>query len=686
MLSTKLAIIGCGAAVRRYYVPALKNHPNLINELMLVDKNTDAAKELSGELGGGSVHSDYHDVIDSINGAVVAVPNSLHYPIALELLKAGVHVLCEKPLAETLQEAQELNKIAKEKNVFLSVNNTRRMFPSFTAIKELIADGKIGEITSISYTEGNTFAWPSSTGFYVNPKISSKGILSDVGPHVLDLICWWIGGKPEVKSFLDDSYGGPESVVKMSARHGACNIQIFINRLNDIDCSYEIRGKLGVIKGKVFEWDKIMISQDHDIFAEKRLPCMAKNYPSFVQPIIDNFVNVVAKEEQPLVSGIDVQDSIELIEDCYLQRNRFELPWNDSIQVSSNSFMGKTLVTGATGFIGGRIAEFIHFSKRRNVVAAVHQWSNAARIGRFPIDIVQMDLMDKDSIKASLEGVTEIIHCAKGPEEVTIQGTVNLLDAALNQKVERFIHLSTTEIYGNVSGTIIEETEFSYTGNEYNRTKIDAEKACWEYYAKGLPISVLRPSIVYGPFSGNWSVHFAKMLLDGKWGLYQKYGEGLCNLVFVDDLVNAILTALDNEKAVGEAFNITGPEVVTWNEYFAKYNDILGMPSLRTIKKSRAGFKTFLMQPVRRLGGVVRDHFMEPVKKIANYVDFVDKLMRRTEAVLKATPAPDELKLFNKNAFFSGQKFENLVGFKPQYTVDKGLQLTKQWLKHQGIV
>ena len=76
------------------------------------------------------------------------------------------------------------------------------------------------------------------------------------------------------------------------------------------------------------------------------------------------------------------------------------------------------------------------------------------------------------------------------------------------------------------------------TGGEYGDSKIDAEKLCFEYLAKGVPITILRPSIIYGPFSNTWVVRTAQRLQSGNWGVFDKYGNGICNLIYVDDLVS----------------------------------------------------------------------------------------------------------------------------------------------------
>jgi predicted dehydrogenase/nucleoside-diphosphate-sugar epimerase len=682
--SPRIGIIGCGAAAKRYYLPALKRHEGIIEGLYLVDKNRTQAESLANDLGGGIVHADYREILGKIDGAVILLPHSLHAGVAGEFLNAGIPVLCEKPLAETKADAHALVEAAKRTGMALCVNNTRRMFPSFKEVKRLIAGGAIGTVQSISYQEGATFAWPSATGFYVNPAQTSKGVLLDVGAHVLDLICWWLDTKPRLMQFTDDSFGGPESVAQIKARANGAEIEIFLNRLTDIDSNFRIEGSTGSIVGNVFEWNRLTIKDRQRKNTNQTLRPIVSGYPGFVLPIFDNFLQVIKGSEKPLVSAAEVEPSIELIEECYQNRTHFDLPWNAIPKMDKKP--GLVLVTGATGFIGARIVEHLHLSGERRVRAGIHQWSSAARLGRFPVDIALMDLMDPVQIEKGLEGVTHVIHCAKGPGGATEEGTRNLLEAALKKEVARFVHLSTTEVYGEVSGEITEEFPFQYTGNEYSRSKIEAEKACWEYQKKGLPLVVLRPSIVYGPFSNNWTLHFARMLQEGTWGEYEKIGEGTCNLIYVDDLVRAALTVLDHDAVIGEAFHVTGPDLITWNEYFHQFNSALGLPPLAKISAGRAGLKTTLMLPVRSAGKIVKNHFMGPVKKLSEKSVLAKRMLKAVEHKLTTTPVSDELKLFSKKAIFTTSKLKTVTGFLPTTKAEDGIYQTACWLRQLRVI
>jgi nucleoside-diphosphate-sugar epimerase len=344
------------------------------------------------------------------------------------------------------------------------------------------------------------------------------------------------------------------------------------------------------------------------------------------------------------------------------------------------------LVTGASGFIGGWIAEILHLSRSANIRAGIRSWSSAARLARFPLEIVLCDVMDRESIADALSGASCVIHCVSGSSETIIRGTGNMLEVASAQKVRRFVHLSTTEIYGNVSGKIDETFPFQSTGNPYGDAKIEAEKLCWEHYKKGLPVTLVRPSIVYGPFSRDWTVGFASRLQSGNWGIFKGYGEGICNLVYVSDLVSGILLAALHERAVGEVFNLSGPESMTWNLYFQKLNAALGLPELRVIDPADARLRAAVLDPVRSLGKFILKHFKAPLRKMSQNYRQARELLQYADKTMKTTPRITELSLYNREAEYVTTKARDMLGYQPNFDVDRGLDLSVQWLRNVGLV
>ena len=345
----------------------------------------------------------------------------------------------------------------------------------------------------------------------------------------------------------------------------------------------------------------------------------------------------------------------------------------------------KILVTGACGFIGARIVEILFLTKKYDVRAGIRNWASCARIGRFNVDIVEADLLNKNQLKKTLEGISIIVNCALGPLENVEKTTRNLLEAALEKNIKRIIHLSTTEVYGNVNGVIDESFEVEYKNTPYGLAKIAAENVLREFGQKGLDITIFRPPIVYGPFSSTWTLKIAQNLVSGTGALLEGYGSGKCNLLYVDDLVMAILLAIENDHTIGEIFNINGPEFITWNEYFNRFNNALGLEKLKHVKPAESKLKAILIQPIKSFGFFIRDHYMEQLKKIAGKYSFIKALLKKTEGLIKSTPTMMELSLYNRDAIYDSKKAQRILEFKPKFTIDKGLKISTAWLKHHGL-
>lgn len=344
------------------------------------------------------------------------------------------------------------------------------------------------------------------------------------------------------------------------------------------------------------------------------------------------------------------------------------------------------LVTGASGFIGGWLVETSYLTGLANVRAGIRSWSSAARLARFPLEIVLCDVMDKEQITLAMAGTTTVIHCATGLSDIIVQGTKNMLEVALELGVKRFVHLSTTAVYGHASGEIDETVPYQSMGWEYGDAKIEAEKLCWEFCEKGLPLTVIRPPIVYGPFSRDWVIRFAQKLQSENWGIFEEYGEGLCNLLYVADAVSGILRAATDKRAVGEAFNLNGPETITWNEYSQKLNAALGLKELKVRKAFSSKLRATVMQSAKSSAKFILNHFEGPLKKLYERSREARAVMQFAEKSIKTTASLSELNSYNRRGIILTSKAKEMLGYNPRFEVDTGIKLSVSWLKHLGIV
>jgi predicted dehydrogenase len=322
----RIAIVGCGAIAEAFYLPALSRHPEVLEHLTLVDRSEARARALGQKFRVNRFAIDYHDLPEGIDGAIVAVPHHLHYAVAMDLLARRVHVLCEKPLAESSSEANKMIREAEDRGVTLMVNSSRRLMPTSVLVKKLVGEGAIGTPLSITYIDGAVFDWPTASGFYFNSKVSTKGVLLDIGAHVFDLVCWWLDGKPSIVSSENDAFGGCEAVASVVLDYRGCRCSIRLSRLARLSNLYEITGTQGSIKAEVYDPSLLTLShgkRTKTIQAARALGVTT----DCADTLVTNFLAVINGTAQPLIPARVVVSPIELIEEAYCMAQRFPLPW-----------------------------------------------------------------------------------------------------------------------------------------------------------------------------------------------------------------------------------------------------------------------------------------------------------------------------------------------------------------------
>ena len=326
-----IAIIGCGAISEYYYLPAIKRYHDIVEQLTLVDTDEHRLRTIATVFGTEKAITDYHSVLGEVDGVIVATPHSTHHRIAMDFLREGAHVLCEKPLATSASDAREMVLQAERSGVTLSVNNIYRLYPSFQRVKKLLSDQSFGKIHSITYLDGENFDWPTASGFYFDRK-AAKGVLLDKGAHALDTICWWIGHKPTLVSCQTDSFGGPEAAALVKFQHECLEGEVRLSWLAKLQNHYRIECERGSISGGTTDWGRITVTSGgrRPMVMEVDL----RNNPQSImrEKTVDNFLNVIRGKSEPLVPAKEVVDSIELIEQSYTIATRFDMPWCNNVE------------------------------------------------------------------------------------------------------------------------------------------------------------------------------------------------------------------------------------------------------------------------------------------------------------------------------------------------------------------
>jgi nucleoside-diphosphate-sugar epimerase len=242
----------------------------------------------------------------------------------------------------------------------------------------------------------------------------------------------------------------------------------------------------------------------------------------------------------------------------------------------------RVLITGATGFIGWRLLEVLA-SRGISIRVVTSDLRNCARVARFPVELVKADLSDNDALSRAVEGCNIVFHAAyrfggsARQQEVNVDGTRSLADAFLKNGGRRFVHVSSAAAYGDpYDGELTEETPQRPSSEPYSYTKRKIEQLLMELHrTRGLPVTILQPTIVYGPYGGTWTVNLLEQVRSMRIVL-PAGGLGICNDVYVDDVVSALILAAECDAAVGEAFLISGSSPTTWREFYGAYEKMLG--------------------------------------------------------------------------------------------------------------
>ena len=222
MKTLNVGVVGCGGIANAKHLPAMKKNGNF-NIVAFCDLIEERAEKAKKEFGTSDarVYTDFQELIkEDLDAVYVLTPNNAHAPVAIAAMKAGKHVMCEKPMAKTYAEAKEMVQTAKETGKILTIGYQNRYRGDSQYLKKACVNGDLGEVYYAKAHAIRRRAVPT-WGVFLDAEKQGGGPLIDIGTHALDLTLWMM-----------DNYE-PESVTgsvfrKILEMHGATGTRKYL--------------------------------------------------------------------------------------------------------------------------------------------------------------------------------------------------------------------------------------------------------------------------------------------------------------------------------------------------------------------------------------------------------------------------------------------------------------------------
>ena len=313
-------------------------------------------------------------------------------------------------------------------------------------------------------------------------------------------------------------------------------------------------------------------------------------------------------------------------------------------------------VTGGTGLVGSHVVEEA-ISRGFRVKALVRASSDTSRLDRWGVEKVLGDLEDRDALRKGAEGADWVVNCAAKVGDwgtlaefrrLNVEALRLLVDAAVEAKVKRFVHVSSLGVYEARDHFGTDETvpPAADSLDAYTRSKTEAEALVLDAWkTRQLPAAIVRPGFIYGPRDRTVLPKLVKALRSGRFAYFGS-GDQALNCIYVKNLVHGIFLALENPDAIGQVFNLTDGKPVTKRQFIGRVAELAGLkPPTRAIPLRLARGLAVVFETVAHWRGATEP----PLVNKARY------------------------KFLGLNLDYSVEKARRVLGYSPPFSTEDGL-------------
>jgi len=327
MEALRIGLIGAGDVARAAHLPSFAANGK-VEIAAVADPDTMSAASVAQHFGIGKVVEDYHEILDdpSISAVDICAPHYLHYQIAMDALNEGKHVICEKPIAMNLEEADGMIRAAHELGLWLLITLNQRFMPIHRKVKEFIAGGRLGKPFLVNaQIVGNVMTALSDANHWKNTwDRAGGGAFFDTGTHIVDLMHYWFGEPTAVNASLKRLITKPENKADDNA---AVTLEYDDDLLANLIISYSQENEPWSEKKFIFG-----TGGNIAMISEAAVPMffVADNSPKMVEVehkadwwawshdlALRHFVDCILENAEPIVTAEDARAALKTILAAY---------------------------------------------------------------------------------------------------------------------------------------------------------------------------------------------------------------------------------------------------------------------------------------------------------------------------------------------------------------------------------
>ncbi|AMW04148.1 hypothetical protein GEMMAAP_03465 [Gemmatimonas phototrophica] len=609
-------MVGAGYVASRHLI-ALRDLPH-VSVIGICDPDVARAVAMAGTFNIPNAVSGIDEFVKlKLDVIHILTPPASHCEQTLKALDMGCHVFVEKPMAESVEECDRMIARAQSVGKLLSVNHSMIFDPLFADAIARLKRGDCGEIVSLTYFRGSDY--PAYAGGPPTA-VHSQGSypFRDLGVHALYLIEECLG--PIDSMNVEHHSSGKDPMLtfdewRLSARCGKATANVLLSwNMRPIRNEFWVHGTKGALHVDGFlnrcefhatypgpaQLQAAINGFRHAIRRVAGIPAnvlsvvSGRSKPSAgIYYAVHAFYEALATKAPPPVAHDAARRAVDLVT-RYSQSADEAKSALEHARKTAPVTAAEILVTGASGFLGSALLHRLRDSGEHPRVLLRRPAS--ASSPAFGLNAVIGSLGEPDVVDRAIAGVRTVYHVGaamKGGalefQAGTVIGTQNVVDACIRHGVERLVYVSSCGIFDHAGRDqkvpVTENSAFEPRPDlrgVYSGAKLEAEKIVLDAAReRGLKVVVIRPGQIFGPGTEGTTPNGVIRL--GSNLVISGNGGRALPLVYVDDVVDALLSAATADAAVGHAINIIDPAKVDQNQFLAAARPFLGTAKIRRV-------------------------------------------------------------------------------------------------------